>query len=300
MKIIPQEVPTECVEIAMSAKPDLFRPGKNEEVMEWLQDMAIPSEPLESYAVHSVLTQDQRDLLVGDLSLPTPDAYPSLKEHRVSRFGILQLAMGMRHGQPFGLEVQRNGVLTQDIFPKNGLFDRINSGLSAAPFDFHTDQAFSHDPTERPEIVSLACVRNKERVITGVLSVDRLVELLPPSVTEELEGAQFRFYTGREVEGRKPDVGPIFWETDGVMKARLGGDTTGVSPDADAALVEMRKAMEHMASEGEPLILMPGDVLTFDNERSIHYRTGFEPVAEPSERRWLTKVYIHMSGQQQI
>lgn len=284
-------VPSELIDLAMSAPADLLRPGCDDTVGEWLADQSIPRAELGTFAVLTSLTDSQRELFAGDLALPTPDTYPPKSEHRISRFGILQLALAMTSGEPYGLEHQRNGVLTQDIFPKNGILGRVNSGLSAAAFDFHTDQAFSHDPSERPDVVSLACVRNREGVVTGILPVEQAVQDLPTKDVDELLQPQYQFYTGRAAEGRPADLGPVLID-DGELKVRLGGDTAGTTASAETALTSLRESLKRSA-EGRGVILQPGNILTFNNQRSIHYRTAFVPESDTRQRRWLTKVYVH-------
>lgn len=188
---------------------------------------------------------------------------------------------------------QRNGVLLQDVFPKEGLFDRPNSGLGATEaFDFHTDQAFSPNPSERPDYVTLACVRNKERAITGIVALSSVIEQLDEETIEQLSSNSFNVYTGRAHEGKGIDVGPILARDEsGVITIRLGGDVEGTTPGAQHALSGLKTVLATKAPN-EGIVLCPGEILGFDNTTTIHFRSSFVPESSPAERRWIRKTYI--------
>lgn len=279
------------VELALGAPEELLQPGVGADVLHWINSQAVPQQhKLGAAAIWLLSEQDIRHFS-GDLSEPTPARYPAAQDHVITRYGILQLAMARSFGVPFGVTDQRNGVLIQDVFPRDGLLDRPNSGLGAhQPFDFHTDQAFSADPAKRPDYVTLACVRNHERATTGIVAVSDVLEQLPADVLSILEGSQYGFYRGRPEEAIGVDTGAIIVHNKAGTAIRLGGDTLGLSDEATEALKMLRQVLS--TTPRASVALEPGEVLVFHNGITIHIREGFKPMNCQAERRWIQKIYI--------
>lgn len=289
------EISDDIVELAISAPDEVITPGHNSDALAWALDQKLPLDQLSSFAVVWALSETQISLFSRDLNMPTPTSYPAEADHAVGRYGALQLLLSSTLGTPFGLPHQRNGVLLQDVFPKEGLFDRANSGLGATEaFDFHTDQAFSPDPLQRPDYVTLACIRNNERAITGIVSLSSVLMQLDKETLDQLSSNSFNVYTGRSHEGKGIDTGPILIRNEsGQITIRLGGDVEGTSSDARHALSGLRQALATNATS-EGLLLGKGEILGFDNSTSIHYRSSFTPESSPAKRRWIRKTYIRI------
>lgn len=287
------EVCDDFVDLALSAPEAILAPGHNPEALQWVIEQDVQPDTLGSFAVVWTLSERQKRLFSDELAAPTPRSYPAAAEHMVGRYGILQLLISSSLGLPYGLPHQRNGVLLQDVFPKEGLFERANSGLGATQaFDFHTDQAFCADPAQRPNYVTLACVRNKERAVTGMVSLADIVDELDTETIQCLSSNAFKVYTGRAHEDKGVDIGSILTvNEDGIATIRLGGDVEGTTRETQAALSQLKNILETKAHK-EPIVLEPGDILGFDNTISIHFRSSFIPEPDPDERRWIRKAYI--------
>lgn len=277
MQLPKLEVPDDYVDLALAAPSELLQPGANPEVQQWVSNQCIPANDLGSFAVLWTLNESQISAFAEELDSPTPTTYPSFENHVIDRHGILQLLLAASLGKSFGVATQRNGVVLQDVFPKDGLFDRANSGLGAtAPFDFHTDQAFSPRSDERPNSVLLACVRNIEQATTGIVSLNDTLRPLSTSTIESLQRQDFAIFTGREAEGLGKDQTAVLFENEIGLSIRLGGDTVGTTPDSKCALGALKASLKNQKNQNT-VVLEAGQSLAFDNDTTIHFRTGFVP-----------------------
>lgn len=283
-------LPEYFIDLALQADDELLQPGREPATLDWLNDQSLPTrkvtEPIIDY-----LDTKQVGYFTEDLSRPTIERYATFDAHALTRFGILQLAVASALGQPFGVEGQRNGVVVQDVFPKEDLLDRANSGLGArAGFDFHTDQAFGDHAKERPDYVSLACIRNHEGATTGLILLDDVLADLSESAIEQLYLPKYSFFRGRLEEGLGVDSGSILSDdADGSVCIRLGSDTYGFDKESTKALDELEDVL---AIKTEEVVLSSGEILTFPNHKTIHERKGFEPMKSKANRRWVQKIYI--------
>lgn len=291
MPIPTLEVSDPFIDLALYAPEELLVPGYGNKVLDWIADQHVPRSELDSYTVWE-LTPRQKALFEDELNTPSPALYPAASDHRIDRLGLLQLALSSSLGEPYGVEGQRNGVLLQDVFPKEGLFNRANSGLGATVgFDFHTDQAFSSLSTERPNKVTLACIRNNEAAVTSIISVDDVVEDIDPKVIDTLSDNYFEFYTGRPEEGLGIDYGSVIRMDGQTANVRLGGDTLGCNDASKFALESLREVLRN-SKKSVAHVLLPGQIMAFNNLRVLHSRSSFDPHPQVNLRRWIKKVYI--------
>ena len=170
--------------------------------------------------------------------------------------------------------------LFQDIVPMKSLSGLQTSSSSEKPLEIHTEQAFSED---RPNFLSLSCLRGDPNAVTYTLTLETLLEHLSP---EEIEYLSKKLWMCRVdlsfvIGGAKNNLrGPM---------AILQGDRlvfdqdlmSGLTPKADTMI---RRIVDIYEAYKTGTILEPGDVLVIDNRKVVHGRSKFEPRYDGTDR----------------
>jgi Fe(II)/alpha-ketoglutarate-dependent arginine beta-hydroxylase len=209
-------------------------------------------------------------------------------------------------GDIFGYRTLEQGRFLRHVTPdKQKMGDQV-AGSSAVTLEWHTEEAFH--PC-RGDFQSLMCYRNHEEAVTNIAQVCDLD--LDEDVWRILR--QSRFYIrpdqahqpgeygeasalGEDVfqnvqaltddpEPRPLVTGPRhcpFLIVDQAFMDPLPGDD-----EAAAALTKLLKALE---AANRKVVLSPGDLLLFDNQRAPHGRSAFTPLWG-AEKRWLRVLY---------
>jgi L-asparagine oxygenase len=236
-----------------------------------------------------------RHLPVGALP-PTPSDPGSLAGARLSAAGCLGAIAGVL-GEPCGYAPELGGAIIQDIVPVSGHEDAQRSTSSATALDVHTELAFAPDGA-RADYLALLCLRGDHDRAAGttVSPVDAVLARLPKSITQVLREPRFRtsvdqsFLAGL---GRSEPiwVGPIHVLSGPAQRPRVRADfaeTEGLDPPAVRALAALRAAAEAAALT---VVLEPGDLLLFENDRAFHGRTVFSPRWDGRDR-WLLRTSL--------
>lgn len=185
-------------------------------------------------------------------------------------------AMMYGSGQPFGMIEEGDDAEVKPFMEVRPRPDApTNSNASTAEFRFHTDNAAL--PKElRPKRISLACLINEAQAATGLVSVEALSEHLPPVLRYATRERSFVCATppsfGADAYAESEPRPLLFDTPDGVEAAFPTYRTRPVDPDDEVA-VEVLREIERLANElATWVVLEPGQILHFDNARSMHAR----------------------------
>jgi len=168
----------------------------------------------------------------------------------------------------------------QDIIPVRSLSSLQTSTSSEKPLEIHTEQAFSED---RPNYLSLACLRGDSNAVTYTLSLETLLKHLSP---EEIE------YLKKQMWMCRVDLSFILGGAKDTLRgpmAILQGDRLvfdqdlmiGLTPKADKIIVRIVEIYE---THKIGTVLEPGDVLVLDNRKVVHGRSKFIPRYDGTDR----------------
>jgi L-asparagine oxygenase len=170
--------------------------------------------------------------------------------------------------------------LFQDIVPMRLTSSLQTSSSSDKPLEIHTEQAFSED---RPNFLSLACLRGDPNAVTYTLTLETLLTHLS---LEEISYLNKQMWMCRVdlsfiLGGAKDNLrGPMAILQDD----RLVFDQdlmTGLTPKADKMI---RRIVEIYEAHKTGTVLEPGDVLVIDNRKVVHGRSKFVPRYDGTDR----------------
>ncbi len=280
---------------ALSADAELLAPGNQQQAALWVAQNAPLRQSTPETATIFELSEEQRSRFTRGYALPTPASYGPASEQGLSRLGLLHLTIASSYGQAFGLKDQRDGVIIQDIFPRDDALERPNSSYgSTQNFEFHTDQAYNPNFSQVPDTVMLACIRNDELASTRVAHFPRLLSLLSEADIEVLREPRYNFYRGRVEEDLDKRVSPVIEEEDGQPIIRLGTDMS-IADDHEAAKAALTNVRQTLGGIATDIRLEPGEMLIIPNKLTPHSRSPFRPNTRNSERRWLHRIFVHAS-----
>lgn len=278
------------VQTVLTAPEEFLLPGSVHRAVAWMHEHLKGIQKNTKKASIWFLTKEHQEGFVDNYSQTTPSSYVSIDEYRLTRLSLLQVAFSITFGIPFSLRDQRNGALVQDIFPKDGQIERVNSSFgSKGNFAFHTDQAYNINPFEVPDIITLLCVRNEERAVTRVAHLSEILPKINASDIDILKRSRFIFYTGRSYENIASRTGSILTEINGIYSIRIGTDMIPLDKEARSALSSLQEVIESVACD---IVLSLGDIVVLPNRLAVHARSPFIQNKFADKRRWLQRVFI--------
>jgi len=170
----------------------------------------------------------------------------------------------------------------QDIVPVKSKSSLQTSSSSDQPLEIHTEQAFSED---RPNFLSLACLRGDPNAVTYLLSLETLLKHLS---SEEVECLKKKEWLCRVdisfVLGGAEDTlrGPMAILQDDGTKLVFDQDLMmGMSSRADNLIAKIVDIYEQHKTG---IVLETGDVLVIDNRKMVHGRSKFTPRYDGTDR----------------
>lgn len=283
--------PKQMIDV-VTAIPEYYAlPGEYANLASYLQTLELPKPTfIENAPVVVRLDDSQRNIFDSSLSDPTPAHVPSIDSQPVSRFGLLQLALGSSIGNLLSIPDVRNGALVQDIFPKESSRVVASSSYgSDVEFAFHNDLSFL-DEQDIPDFVTLGCIRNNEGVATLVASFEDILTGLDKKNIAELQKTQ---YDVRHTYNRGLSNERVGIKQSAVLlpdgEICLGVDMTPQTPEARVALQSLRKHLKRIST---PYRLEPGQVLVLPNKHTVHARDAFTMSSDINSRRWLQRINI--------
>ncbi|CAZ88403.1 putative Clavaminate synthase [Thiomonas arsenitoxydans] len=235
--------------------------------------------------------------LSTDVSTPRDGFLPDnqcVLDFDLLHFGMLRL-MGIR---PYAVEYENHGKLVRNVLPVPEASGITSSWGADVDFSWHTDNpnwpfaGQACDVEVRvPNFLAFVAVRNHEGASTDVVCVDQILEQLPDWVITELSRPAYAFgapASNEGFEGQKR-IFPIL-EHDGLVnRMRFDeGVVEAVDPLSAEALSILRRCLK--GTQGEQIVLRPGDFFIFKNTQVLHRRRAFKPLPE-GKARWLRRVY---------
>jgi L-asparagine oxygenase len=170
----------------------------------------------------------------------------------------------------------------QDIVPVKSNSHLQTSSSSDQPLEIHTEQAFSED---RPNYLSLACLRGDPNAVTYLLSLETLLKNLTPKEIEYLKSKEWLCRVDVSfVRGGAKDTlrGPMAILQDDGTKLVFDQDLMmGMTQRADDLIDRIVDIYEQHKTG---IVLESGDVLVIDNRKMVHGRSKFTPRYDGTDR----------------
>ena len=170
----------------------------------------------------------------------------------------------------------------QDIVPVKSNSSIQTSSSSEKPLEIHTEQAFSED---RPNFLSLACLRGDPNAFTYLLSLDTLLKNLTPHEIECLKRKEWlcKVDISFVMGGAKDTLrGPMAILQDDGNKLVFDQDLMiGMTHRADKMITRIVEIYEQHKTG---IVLETGDVLVIDNRKMVHGRSKFTPRYDGTDR----------------
>ncbi|WP_052395099.1 TauD/TfdA family dioxygenase [Kutzneria sp. 744] len=221
---------------------------------------------------------------------PTPSVAGSVQREASMPAAALVL-LGMFMGELVAFREEKSGALVQDVVPVPGQ-ERVQGNSGSVRLTMHVENAFH---AHRPDFVGLMCLRNDHDNVAGlrVASSRKALPRLTPAHRSLLH--EPRFVTAAP---QSFNQGAAAETPHGVLTGAVDdpdvrvdfGNTAATDPAAAAALAELERAFDAVAST---LILAPGDVAWVDNRLSLHGRTSFTPRYDGGDR-WIQRVFVQL------
>jgi L-asparagine oxygenase len=177
----------------------------------------------------------------------------------------------------------------QDIVPVKTNSSLQTSSSSDKPLEIHTEQAFSED---RPNFLSLACLRGDPNAVTYLMSLDTILENLTHEEVESLKKKEWMCRIDVSfIQGGVKDIlqGPMAILQDDGNKLVFDQDLMmGMTPRADKLI---KKIVDIYEQHKTGIVLETGDVLIIDNRKMVHGRSKFTPRYDGADR-FLVRCFV--------
>jgi L-asparagine oxygenase len=189
-------------------------------------------------------------------------------------------------GHVYNFTGKKHPDYIDDVFPIYG--DRhAQLGTNQCFLEWHVEDGFH---PARADLVSLYCLRGDSAAKTYLCHARDLK--LAPQHRRELEQPNYRIHVDPTfAAGSQPEESVVCSVLSAGPDPEILYDPaymTATTPGAEAALAHLREAIE---CSKVALELEPGDLLIFDNRRSVHARSAYAPRFDGSDR-WLLRGLI--------
>lgn len=228
-----------------------------------------------------------------DLQLPaapTDGKRPLAKETSVSELVLLAITVAT-FLESLSYQQERGDALVHEIAPHPAHVQAPYS-LSSASLGLHTDKPFLKRPYQ-PEVLMMLALNNASQTPTLVAPLSYALPVLQQFSPASLDFLQspcfripipysFKLSTGKMNVYSEPrpliTLGPY-----GQLEIAVNLSTVRpISRNARIALSILQSALEQVA---QPIVLQPGMMLMFNNQRCMHGRTAIQG------SRWLQRLY---------
>jgi L-asparagine oxygenase len=222
----------------------------------------------------------------------TPTEHPYTKEIAATQ-DLIKYAADNGYGVPVSYKQEHNGSTVQNLFPIKKHEQEQISSSSKAELALHTELAFH---PHRPAYVHLLCLRGDEEAQTTYATLQDIVSkldkdtlgLLYEPVFKTTIDLSFRENGEEDVELLMPILshGP-----DGTIITYDQALMSGVSPEASQALLTLETIVSRCT---RAVVLREGDILTINNQTTIHGRRPFTPRYDGTDR-WLQRLLTRVT-----
>ncbi|EKP7192465.1 TauD/TfdA family dioxygenase [Salmonella enterica] len=217
-----------------------------------------------------------------DEHIPAPP-YNGLRPYNKGYISELALAgiTGALGYNVFSYHQEKKGAFFHDITPVYGKEDTRSSN-GVVDFSFHTDAAYLNREL-RPETLSLLCINNDSKTATQIISLNKLLDILPESIIKILKSNEFIIRSPDSFDIKEEIRAPVLYEHEESLEIQLSIEcTSALNYEAEKSLKFLSEAAEAAASN---LMWDKGDFLIFNNRRTLHGRK------EIKGKRWLQRCY---------
>lgn len=199
---------------------------------------------------------------------------------------------------PVVYQGENDGRLIRHVVPRVGLETQISSYGSSLDFYPHVDNPDLRLRGEFdfrspvPDTLSLLCLRQQDNVATSILKLDDILDELSEEEIKLLEEAEFTVNRPASFEKQESiDKLPLLLKgDDGLYVSRFDYHNVRASSPKYDSVLEKFKRVSLDPKKWVSLYLKPGQVVTFDNQRTLHTRNGFKPKFDGNDR-WLLRVF---------
>lgn len=209
---------------------------------------------------------------------------------------ILILAIADIH--PIAYNRENDGNLYRHVVPTMELAERASSHGSACTLDMHVSNPIlpiipesTNGVSGSPEFLSLYGVRQVSGVYTEVIELDDVLEIVPKDIIQKLEEKKYYFRMPSSFgDGGLKGPFPILVKgPENVYYNRTDMDTA--IPKDYSSMKALSLFLEYTREVStNRLLLAPGDMLLFKNQRTLHSRKKFIAQYNGLDR-WMIRLY---------
>ncbi|TXI99401.1 MAG: hypothetical protein E6Q32_08310 [Neisseriales bacterium] len=226
--------------------------------------------------------------------IPTLESTDDIKSQKITFYSEFWLSVVAKIlGDPIDYAQEKNGEIYQNVRPRKGQENKIASDSSQITLDLHVENGYH---PIRPDFLMLYCLRQdqEKKGHTLALDVPSILHLLSNEEISILRTKRFKtsvdwnFGNYDAERGTGPLVSLIFGPENNPMIFWDDEYIIGVDKEAQDTLDKLRKIL-HNHMKG--ILLNPGEMIVYDNYRSVHGRTPFIARYDGSDR-WLQRLLV--------
>lgn len=231
---------------------------------------------------------------------PTLTGFVENKEIELSALNLVSycLSLGI---YPVVYEGENEGKLLRHVVPKQGLENQISSYGSNETFFPHVDNPdlrlreedmFNDVPTYIPDTLTLLCLKQQEGVATSILLLSDVLKDLVEEEISLLEERKFIIKRPASFSGETEvrDVPLLMKGKDGSYISRFDYHNIDTESPKHKVVLEKFKKSAIDQDKWISLYLRPGEIVTFDNQKTLHTRNGFKAKFDGNDR-WLIRLF---------
>lgn len=269
----------DCLRSVIDAEIRYGFDRKNKRFATAIFDAGIPISRIKS----QLFQTDEPFFILKNLPVDQPSETWTTSEapHASAILVGLTASVGLRN---FGYREEKGGAILHDVFPIPGS-ENSQSNAGRIEFGFHVDNPFL-PRVGRPEVLALVSINNDSEAATHLLTVGEIKRRLSPGTLDVLRQSTFDFRHADSFDLNKYKIfatnSPVIKSVDGFDEIRWAVFTLSNDECAQAAIAELKALAQAYCRR---IILQPGELLIFNNNRCIHGRgqvTGW---------RWLKRIY---------
>lgn len=224
---------------------------------------------------------------------PTDGKRPKKKLSWVSEMTLLGVARASDL-QPLSYREEKGEALIHEIAPSRGL-EQTLSNAGRVPLGFHTDESILKREY-RPEYLMLMGLINRNQVPTYVATLDEVILKLEPDKYAILQEPRFRVESPESFHlwgGKVIQSEPRPLITKGQNgDNEIAGNLYAVKTKDKQARLALDSLIKILPKVAKPVVLQPGDILIFNNNRCLHARAAI------AGERWLQRLLCRRSLEQ--
>jgi len=200
------------------------------------------------------------------------------------------------------------GRLIRNVAPAKTEQLAVSSHGSKLDLKWHTDNAYEFEnqgnlESPSPRFLCFAGLRNRDAlgkpVATELLAVEEILNVASEDLRQGLRRNAFEILPGQSNVKQSIGAVPLLEYCRHTGKGLLrfnanDGQTIGLDNMAKGNIAELVELIASIEERVTPIFLEQGSILVFDNYRTLHRRTSFDPGTDLSKARWLRRCFACM------